>query len=81
MQLILDPLIRNWVLLPLTVIIVLVCAMRLVALQLIRPQKAMKKLEVGQRQLVARSKRLRDRSMWIEKSGFDMRKVRAACRS
>jgi ER membrane protein complex subunit 3 len=69
-----DPAIRDWVLLPLLALVVVLHFVRLYAMRLMTSDAAPDVVELKQKGLVARSQRLRANGGFITGQGFAMRK-------
>lgn len=74
-ELLLDPMIRDWVLLPLTGIIIIVQLLRTIVMQIINKPASQEATEVAQRALVARSQRTRMLAGFLTDDSFLNRKA------
>lgn len=77
-ELVLDPDIRNWVLLPIVAIMVLVTLLRHFAQQLMTSEKPADAKQLALQNALARSQRLRGNGRFVAPSAFAMRRVRCA---
>jgi len=73
-ELLLDPAIRDWVVLPMVAIMVLNGLCRHYAQQLLKSTTSLDADEIGQRQTLARCSRLRNRGQFLPPSSFQSRK-------
>ncbi len=69
-----DPAIRDWVMIPLLAVVVIVHYSQMYITTLITSDREMDAKETGQRNLLARSQRLRANGGYISHTGFTMRK-------
>ena len=74
MDIILDPSIRDWVVLPMVLVMVLIGLTRHYVQLLLKSKKAMDVDQVQQMQTVQRSQRVRQNGKFLSASAFDMRK-------
>ncbi len=69
-----DPAIRDWVMIPLLLLVIISVYLRIFASRLLTEAKPMDAGEMAQRNTVARSQRLRASAGYISYAGFMMRK-------